>query len=62
MCLVDDVILLVGPGTLLDGRVQVVMPSLPALLPDAPLQVLGDQGPSFGTVLLHQLDDLLILL
>lgn len=62
VCLVDDVILLVGPGTLLDGRVQVVMPSLPALLPDAPLQVLGDQGPSFGTVLLHQLDDLLILL
>lgn len=62
VCLVDDVVLLVRPGTLLDGRVQVVMPSLPALLPDAALQVLRDQGPSLGTVLLHQLDDLLILL
>lgn len=62
MCLVDDVVLLVRPGTLLDGRVQVVMPSLPALLPDAALQVLRDQGPSLGTVLLHQLDDLLIFL
>lgn len=62
VCLIDDAVLVLGPGALLNGRVEMVVPSLPTLLPDPTLQVLGDQGPPLGAVLLHQLDHLLVLL
>ena len=59
---VDNSILLVRPGRLLDVRVQVVVPALPTLLPDPTLQLLGDQSPTLGSVLPHQLDHFLVLL
>ena len=34
------------------------MPALAALLADAPLQVLGDNGPALGSILLDQFNDL----
>lgn len=56
--LVDDPVLFLGPRGLLHLRVEVVVPALAALLADAPLQVLGDDRPALGSVLLHQLDHL----
>ena len=38
---VDDSVLLVGPGRLLDLRVEVVVPTFSALLSNAALQLLG---------------------
>lgn len=58
MCLVDDPVLLLGPGCLLHLWVQVVVPAFAALLADTTLQVLGDHRPALGAVLLHQLDHL----
>lgn len=58
MCLVDDPVLLLGPGGLLHLWVQVVVPAFAALLADATLQVLGDHRPALGAVLLNQLDHL----
>lgn len=58
MCLVDDPVLLLGPGGLLHLWVQVVVPALAALLADTTLQVLGDHRPALGAVLLNQLDHL----
>ena len=57
---VNDPVFFLSPGRLLDLRVEVVVPALAALLPDPPLQVLGDQGPPLGAVLSHQLDDVLV--
>lgn len=61
MRLVDDAVLLLGPGRLLHLRVEVVVPALAALLADAALQVLGDHRPALGAVLLDQLDHLLVV-
>ena len=38
----NHAILFQGPQALLDGRVEVVMPALSALLPNAAVEVLGD--------------------
>lgn len=43
-------VLLLAPLLLAYARVQVVVPPLPALLPDAPRQVLCDEGPIFRPV------------
>lgn len=40
--LVDDSVLLLSPRRLLDLRVEVIVPSLTALLPNPSLEVLGD--------------------
>lgn len=58
MCLVDDPVLLLSPRCLLHLWVQVVVPALTALLADTPLQVLGDDRPALGSILLDQLDHL----
>ena len=61
MSAVDNPILLFCPRRLLDLRIEVVVPTLAALLPDSALQVFGDQGPTFRAVLSHQLNDMLVL-
>lgn len=58
MGLVDDEVLLLGPGGLLDLGVEVVVPTFAALLADAALQVLGDHRPALRAILVHELDDL----
>ena len=60
MILQDGPILVRAPGLLTDVRVEVIVPSLSALLPDPAGQVARDQGPLFGPVLPHQLLDHLI--
>ena len=52
--LVDDEVLLFGPGALLDLGVQVVVPALATLLPQPALQLLSDHTPLLGAVLSHQ--------
>jgi hypothetical protein len=42
---VDDLVLLLRPGRLLDLRIEVVVPPLAALLPDPALKMLGDLEP-----------------
>ena len=54
--IVDDSVFLLGPSSLLYFWVEVVVPPLAALLTDPALQVFGDQGPTFGAVLLNQLN------
>ena len=56
--LVDDAVLLLGPGGLLYFRVQVVVPALTTLLSDASLQVLSDHRPALGAIFVHQVDHL----
>ena len=51
MGVVDDAILVLRPGSLLDVWVEVVVPPLPALLPNPSLQVLRDQGPPVAKML-----------
>ena len=51
MSIDDDLILLISPLVLADVRVQVVVPTLSALLADAARQLLGDEAPVFGAVL-----------
>lgn len=58
MGLTDYSIFLLGPAGLFHLRVEVVVPALTALLPQPALQVLGNQRPLFGAVLLDQLNDL----
>lgn len=53
---------LVAPSDLLDPWVQVVMPSLPALLPDSPGQLLSYLRPLLWAIKLNKLDDKTILL
>ena len=57
----NRLVLLFSPPFLLDVRVQVVMPSLAALLTDSTGQMLGDVGPVLGTVLLDESHDEVIL-
>lgn len=56
--LIDDSVLFLSPRRLLDFWVEVIVPSLTALLPNPSLEVLGDYRPTFGAVLLHQVNDL----
>ena len=61
MSIDDDLILLISPLVLADVRVQVVVPTLSALLADAARQLLGDEAPVFGAVFLDQSQNQLIL-
>lgn len=56
--LADDAVLLLRPAGLLHLGVEVVVPALPALLPQPALQVLGDERPLLRAILLNQLNDL----
>lgn len=56
--LIDDSVLFLSPRRLLDFWVEVIVPSFAALLPDPSLEVLGNDRPAFGAVLLDQGDDL----
>ena len=58
----NDFILLFSPATILNIRVQVVVPSFPALLANASIELGCDEGPVLGPVLLNQHDYLLIFL
>lgn len=50
----EDPLFFPAPETLFYLRVQVVVPALAALLPDAPGEVICDLSPLDGTVLLHK--------
>ena len=50
-------VLFLRPRVLRDRGVQVVVPPLPALLGDAPGQLLSYRGPLSGAVRAHQFDD-----
>ena len=52
---VDDSVLLVGPGGFLDLRVEMVVPSLPTLLSDTAGKALSDLGPILGSASRHNL-------
>lgn len=56
--LIDDSVLFLSPRRLLDFWVEVIVPSFAALLPNPSLEVLGNDRPAFGAVLLDQVDDL----
>ena len=45
------------PGGFLDHWVEVVVPTLTTLLADATVEMVRDEGPFLGTVLLDELDD-----
>jgi len=53
----QDPLFLIAPLDLLNLRVQVVVPPLPALLPNPPRQVVCDLGPLLRAILLNQLQD-----
>ena len=57
----QDPLLVQHPLHLQDARVQVVVPPLPALLPQPPLHELGNEGPPLRTILLDKLADQVIL-
>ena len=57
----EDPLFVVHPFLLADAGVEVVMPALPALLAQAALDGLGDEGPPLGAVLLDQPADQTIL-
>ena len=59
---VDDSVLLVGPGGLLDLRVEMVVPPLSTLLTNPSFQVFGNQSPSLRPVLPHEFNYFLVLL
>ena len=44
-----------------DARVEVVVPALPALLAEAALDELGDEGPPLGPILFDQPADQVVL-
>lgn len=56
--LTDDAVFLRCPAAFLHRRVQMVVPSLADLLPVATVHVFGDERPTLGAELLHQVDDL----
>ena len=59
----DDLqVLLVGPLILLDIRVQMIMPSLTALLADSSWQGLGYLAPVLRTIPMHLFDELLVFI
>jgi len=49
----DDMIFFIVPSFLADVGVQVIMPSLSALLADSARELLGDVAPVFRTVLFY---------
>jgi len=51
----DDEVFFIGPGTLFDQWVELVVPALTTLFPQPSFQLPCDQGPVFGAVLVHQL-------
>lgn len=57
----NDVFLRV-PFLLRDFRVEVIVPPLPALLPDSVFELHGNLRPVFGTKLLHEIQEHLVLL
>ena len=50
----DDAVLLLAPRPLLDTGVQVVVPPLAALLPDAPRKLRRDHRPLLRAMLAHE--------
>lgn len=58
----DNLILFPRPVSVLDGWVQVVVPALPALLPQPTLKVACHQGPLLGTVMVDQPQNELVFL
>jgi hypothetical protein len=58
---IEDPFFLSAPADLLDLRVQVVVPALTALLSDPSWEVLSDQSPLLGTVLVDKVKDHAIL-
>ena len=58
----DEIIFLLAPGHLADGGIEVVMPTLAALLADAAGKLGGDLAPAFGAVSLDEAHDLVVLL
>jgi hypothetical protein len=50
----EDPLLMRSPLDFKDRRVEVVMPTFPALLAQTTLHELGDEGPTLRAVLLHQ--------
>ena len=58
----DDPVLLLGEGSLLDVRIEMVVPPLAALLADAAWKLRSDLRPLLGPVRPDQGDDLLVLL
>ena len=58
---IEDPLFLTAPADLLDLRVQMVVPALTALLSDPPWEMLCDQSPLLGTVLVDQMKDHTIL-
>lgn len=62
MRVVDNAILFLRPRSLLYLRIQMVVPSLAALLPYATFQVLGNQCPAFGAILSDEVHHALVFL
>jgi hypothetical protein len=58
---IEDPLFLTAPAYLLDLRVQMVVPALPALLADPPWEVFSNQSPLLGTVLVDKMKDHAIL-
>ena len=58
----DETVFLLAPGHLADGRIEVVVPTLAALLADAAGKLGGDLAPAFGAVSLDEAHDLDVLL
>lgn len=58
----DIVLLLLRPRLFGDARVEMIVPSFATLLANSTMQMLGNHRPLFGTILLHQFDNLLVLL
>lgn len=56
--LIDDSVLFLSPRRLLDFWVEVIVPSFTTLLPNPSLEVLSNDWPTLGAVLLYQVDDL----
>lgn len=53
--LTDDAVFLQSPAALLHHGIEVVVPSLAALLPVPTVQVFGDERPALHTVFMDQL-------
>ena len=58
----DDSVFLVSPGSFLNLRVEMVMPSLSTLLPNSPLQMLGNECPPLRPVFSNKFNHFFIFL
>mmetsp|Transcript_33230 Transcript_33230/g.98762 ORF Transcript_33230/g.98762 Transcript_33230/m.98762 type:complete len:262 (+) Transcript_33230:1740-2525(+) len=58
----DHLVLLLHPLSAVDVRIEVIVPALPALLPQSSLELLGDERPLLLPVLMDQLCHLRVLL